>query len=75
MVSLLIFKYNLILKIKVKFKTIRFTILPLDVIKSRIQANRNDNNSLRKEFLIIYKNFGIKGFYKGLKQKKTNFFQ
>ena len=40
-------------------------MLPLDTIKSRIQANRNDNNNLFREFLIIHNKFGLKGFYKG----------
>lgn len=43
-----------------------FTILPLDIIKTRLQANRNERTSFLHEFAIIYRNVGIRGFYKGL---------
>ena len=42
-----------------------FTILPLDTIKTRLQAN-SQRSGFFKEISIIYYNFGLKGFYKGL---------
>ena len=42
------------------------TIMPLDVIKSTLQANRKDKNQLVEFVSSIYKKSGALGFYKGL---------
>jgi solute carrier family 25 carnitine/acylcarnitine transporter 20/29 len=43
-----------------------FHIMPLDVIKSRLQANCNENIKLAQLIKEIYYESGLKGFYKGL---------
>lgn len=43
-----------------------FSIMPLDVIKSRIQANRHEHIDLVNEFKSLTQNSGFKGHFKGL---------
>ncbi len=43
-----------------------FSIMPLDVIKSRIQANRHENINILMEFKSLSSEFGIRGHFKGL---------
>lgn len=40
--------------------------MPLDVIKSTLQANRTDKKQLVRLISSIYEKSGILGFYKGL---------
>ena len=41
------------------------SILPLDVVKSIHQANRFDNLTILETFKKIYRDNGIKGYFKG----------
>ena len=43
-----------------------FSIMPLDVIKSRIQANRHEHVDLKEEIKALTQKSGLKGYFKGL---------
>ena len=41
------------------------SIIPLDVVKSRMQANLQENLNFVKCFKLIYKESGFRGYFKG----------
>jgi len=41
------------------------SIIPLDVVKSRMQANIQENLNFVKFFQLIYKESGFRGYFKG----------
>ncbi len=41
------------------------SIIPLDVVKSRMQANRQENLTVLKCFKLIYKESGFRGYFRG----------
>ena len=41
------------------------SIIPVDVVKSRMQANRQENLNFLKCLKLIYEENGVKGYFKG----------